>query len=126
MTSDFSDFTARLREFVQSAERAMHSETPSIANEMSFNELALELFRLQFAHNASYRRLCKARGVSPQDVTGWAQVPAAPTAAFKEFELSCLPEAERTAVFHSSGTTAQRPSRHFHNAASLAIYRASL
>ena len=59
-------------------------------------------------------------------VTRWAQISAAPTAVFKEFELSCLPEAERTAVFHSSGTTAQRPSRHFHNAASLAIYRTSL
>jgi hypothetical protein len=49
-----------------------------------------------------------------------------PTAAFKELELTGLPPAERTVVFHSSGTTAQRPSRHFHNAASLAVYEASL
>ena len=100
MTSGFSDFTARLREFVQSAERAIHPEPRGIGNETSFNEVARELFRLQFAHNAPYRRLCKARGVSPQDVTSWAQIPAAPTAAFKKFELSCLPEAERTAFFH--------------------------
>jgi len=33
---------------------------------------------------------------------------------------------ERTAVFHSSGTTVQLPSRHFHSAESLAVYEASL
>ncbi|HSH94666.1 MAG TPA: hypothetical protein VK968_11020, partial [Roseimicrobium sp.] len=31
-----------------------------------------------------------------------------------------------THVFHSSGTTLQQPSRHFHHAASLALYEASL
>ena len=49
-----------------------------------------------------------------------------PTSAFKEVELSCLPPDERTAVFHSSGTTEQKPSRHFHCAESLAVYEASL
>jgi len=38
---------------------------------------------------------------------------------------SLAPE-ERTRIFHSSGTTEQRPSRHFHNAASLALYEVSL
>jgi hypothetical protein len=41
-------------------------------------------------------------------------------------DLSCLPVEDRTAVFHSSGTTGQRPSRHYHNAASLALYETSL
>jgi hypothetical protein len=49
-----------------------------------------------------------------------------PTSAFKELEFSCLPEAARTAVFHSSGTTGQRPSRHFHCAESLAVYEEAL
>jgi len=49
-----------------------------------------------------------------------------PTAAFKELELTCLAPGERTAVFHSSGTTEQKPSRHFHNAESLAVYETSL
>jgi hypothetical protein len=40
--------------------------------------------------------------------------------------MTSLAPGERTAVFYSSGTTAQRPSRHFHNADSLAIYEASL
>jgi hypothetical protein len=40
--------------------------------------------------------------------------------------LTSLPISERTNVFFSSGTTAQRRSRHFHNADSLAVYEASL
>jgi hypothetical protein len=92
----------------------------------AFDQLALELFALQFKHNAPYRRLCEARGARPSAVAHWTTIPAAPTSAFKEFELSCLPVVERTTFFHSSGTTAQRPSRHFHNADSLALYEASL
>ena len=49
-----------------------------------------------------------------------------PTSAFKELEISCLPPTERSAVFFSSGTTEQRPSRHFHSAESLAVYEDSL
>ena len=53
-------------------------------------------------------------------------IPAVPTAAFKELELTCLGPDERTTVFHSSGTTEQRPSRHFHNTESLMVYEVSL
>jgi hypothetical protein len=138
MTSELSKFTARLREFIRLCHRehakartpttgVQHPGRPGDASvTKQFNSLALELFALQFAHNAPYRRLCEARGVSPRSVTDWMQIPAAPTAAFKEFEMTCLPVAERTAVFHSSGTTEQRPGRHFHNAESLALYEASL
>jgi hypothetical protein len=54
------------------------------------------------------------------------QIPAVPTGAFKELEFSSIPPSERTAVFHSSGTTEQRSSRHFHCTESLALYEASL
>ena len=40
--------------------------------------------------------------------------------------MSCIPAGERLEVFHSSGTTEQKPSRHFHHAESLAVYEASL
>jgi hypothetical protein len=84
------------------------------------------LFTLQFKHNPAYRVCCEARGVNPGAVNHWTQIPALPTAAFKELELTCLPVAERSRVFHSSGTTGQPSSRHFHNADSLAVYEASL
>ena len=92
----------------------------------SLRFLALELFTLQFENNAAYRKICEARGLTPKVVEHWTQIPAVPTGAFKELELSCLPPDERTAVFHSSGTTEQKPSRHFHSAESLAVYEASL
>lgn len=119
-TSEFSDFAARLREFIRV------SEGEAKPDEAEFHRLALELFGLQFEHNKPYRRFCEARAALPETVRHWSQIPAIPTSAFKEWELSCLPVEHRTRVFHSSGTTGQQPSRHFHNAESLAIYEASL
>jgi hypothetical protein len=88
--------------------------------------MALMLFTLQFEHNFAYRKLCEARKITPQAVSHWKQIPAVPTSVFKELEISCLRPDQRTQVFYSSGTTAQKPSRHFHNAESLAVYEASL
>jgi hypothetical protein len=127
-TSELSGFAARLREFVLTSEwgaRTLSGSNPS-ACEADFEALALELFALQFEHDGGYRRLCEARGALPTTVAHWREIPAAPTSAFKELDLSCLPVEDRTAVFHSSGTTGQKPSRHFHNARSLALYEASL
>ena len=115
MTSDLSTFAARLRESIR---RSFQAE--------NFGVRALELFALQFANNSGYRTICEARRITPLTVSNWSQIPAVPTSAFKELEITCLSPAERTHVFHSSGTTGQRPSRHFHNAASLAVYEASL
>jgi acyl-CoA synthetase (AMP-forming)/AMP-acid ligase II len=144
----FADFAARLREFISaSVAEAAVPNTPK-PNEgqaaaitgtsdakgrpasrglpPAFERLALVLFALQFATNPPFRRLCEARRVSPETLDDWRRIPPMPTAAFKELEVTCLAPAERLFVFHSSGTTGQRPSRHFHHAASLAIYETSL
>ena len=92
----------------------------------AFGALARSLFALQFAAVPDFQRLCVARGVTPGSLADWRDIPAMPTTAFKELELSSLAPTERTTVFHSSGTTEHRPSRHFHNAESLAVYEASL
>jgi hypothetical protein len=115
MNQQLSSFAARLRDSIVSG----------FQNE-DFDALALELFALQFKNNSAYRKICEARRLTPQVVEHWTQIPAVPTAAFKELELTSLAAKERTAVFHSSGTTEQKPSRHFHNAESLAVYEASL
>ncbi len=94
--------------------------------ENQFRSLALELFALQFDHNPAFRKLCEARQVLPETLAHWSNIPAIPAAAFKELELTSLSPGQRTRVFHSSGTTAQRPSRHFHSAESLEVYEASL
>jgi hypothetical protein len=118
MTSELSDFAARLREMI--------SNRQSATGNRQFSELAHELFALQYRYNPAYQKFCQARGATPNAVKHWKQIPAVPTAAFKELELSCLAPEERTAVFHSSGTTEQIPSRHFHSAESLMLYEASL
>lgn len=114
--NSFADFSTHLRAFI-------NRSTPG---DRKFESLALALFRLQFEAIPIYRQFCAAKGVSPETVRHWSKIPAIPTAAFKEHELSSLAPNERTHVFYSSGTTQQTPSRHFHNAESLAIYEASL
>jgi hypothetical protein len=121
----FAGFSARLREFFRRHGEVRGMESRETAG-TEFEMLALALFRLQFQHNAVYRRLCEARGRSPENVSAWSEIPAVPTAAFKELDLTSLAPDERTTVFLSSGTTAQRRSRHFHSAESLSIYEASL
>ena len=126
MNQPLSSFAARLRDSIVSG----------FQNE-DFDALAVELFALQFEHNAGYQALCRARkaipsticairGMTPSFIGRWTEIPFAPTRVFKTFDLSCISLAERTAVFHSSGTTEQIPGRHFHNALSLAVYEASL
>lgn len=95
-------------------------------SEERFNQLALELFALQFAGNAVYRKTCEASVRVPGLVRKWQDVPPVPTGAFKELELTSIPAAGRTCVFHSSGTTQHRPGRHFHCPESLALYETSL
>lgn len=92
-----------------------------------FTGLALELFKLQFGSIPVYRDFCRVQGAEPGRVSDWRKIPAVPTRAFKEWELTSLPEEDRTRVFLSSGTTARSlRSRHYHNAASLRVYEASL
>jgi hypothetical protein len=143
MTTVLSNFATRLRETILSEGQVPRGPDLKGQNGGScnsplrdFNRLALELFPLQFQHNAAYRKICEARlprrsvakagDLTPRVVEHWTQIPAVPTSAFKELDLTCLAPVERTAVFHSSGTTEQKPSRHFHNAESLALYEASL
>ena len=115
MSNELSNFAARL---------CFDPARPMPDHE--FNELALELFGLQFKYNPAYRKICDGRRCAPDKIKHWRQIPAVPAAAFKELELSSIPPHERTTVFHSSGTTEQRPSRHFHHAESLGIYETSL
>ena len=112
----FSGYIRRIGEFIAAG----------AISDSEFNRLALELFALQFEHNAPYRRLCDARDASPESIRDWTELPAMPTAAFKEFEVTSLPPDRRHTVFHSSGTTEQTPSRHYHDPESMALYVLSI
>lgn len=123
-TSIFSNHAARLRQFM--AQSLAASEPSAGVLHETFNQLALETFAIQFEHNAACQKWCKSVGASPEVVGHWADIPALPTSAFKELDVTSISLAERTRIFHSSGTTEQRPSWHFHHAESLALYDASL
>ncbi|MCI0536411.1 MAG: hypothetical protein L0Z50_14420 [Verrucomicrobiales bacterium] len=118
----FASYAAQLRALV----RDTSANTLHEPNDAAFNELAVGLFSLQFDHVPVYRRFCEARQAMPASVHHWNQIPALPVAAFKEFEISSLHPEERTTAFHSSGTTGQKPSRHFHSPDSLKLYETSL
>ncbi len=107
LSEGFSDFTARLKRFFISS---LAGPEP-VFDENEFNALALELFSLQFAGNAPYRAWCKALRVSPDAVDSWTGIPALPVAAFKEMEVTCIPEPERSHKFLSSGTSGLRRGR---------------
>jgi hypothetical protein len=125
MNQELSSFAACLGDLISNRQSATCSRFIGIGN-WQFSELALELFALQYQHNPAYQTICQARNATPKTVGDWTRIPAVPTTAFKELELSCIPPGERTAAFHSSGTTEQKPSRHFHCAESLKLYEASL
>jgi hypothetical protein len=130
----FDAFAARLRDFIGLAMGNLRSsiyqkisrQSLAVPTASAFNELALALFRLQFQYIVPYRRLCEALGIAPDKTSTWQEIPAVPTSAFKELELTSLTPEERTTVFFSSGTTGQRRSRQFHDASSLSLYETSL
>ena len=86
-----------------------------------FAAWALRVFAHQFEHNAPYRAFCTRRGVTPATVARWEDVPAAPSAAFRQVDLACGPP---EAVFSTSGTTSAG-ARGRHLVPHLALYRAS-
>jgi hypothetical protein len=118
--SDLESFAVQLQERMVPSARHRH------VVDKEFNRLALQLFTLQYEENRSYRKACVRQGISAGRPEHWTEIPAVPTAAFKELDLSCISTHERTAVFFSSGTTEQRPSRHFHSEKSLEVYERSL
>ena len=76
-------------------------------------------------HVPAYAGYCRARGVDDGEVNGWRDVPAVPTAAFKELRLLAV-GAVAEAVFRTSGTTRGPERRGEHHVADLGLYRASL
>ncbi len=121
MHAGFTRYSERLGEFIRGAE-----SLSAVDADTAFESLALDLFRLQFSAVEPYRRFCEARGLTASRVAGWRDIPHVPAVAFKEFALTSLAPGDRSRVFCSSGTTGQRPSRHFHNAASLLGYERAL
>lgn len=88
----------------------------------SFDDRAKRLFEHQYAGIEAYRAFCDRRGVTPQTVQGYLDIPAVPTDVFKHVRLLTASESVRT--FRTSGTT--QGLRGEHHFATLEHYRAAI
>ncbi|HWV57222.1 MAG TPA: hypothetical protein VNZ57_07100 [Longimicrobiales bacterium] len=94
--------------------------------EDEFNRLALRVFDYQYERNRPYAAYCDRRDRTPASVTHWSQIPAVPTAAFKEVTLVCGKPEDAEAVFRTSGTTRGPERRGRHYVLDLTLYHGSL
>src|SRR4030043_1722312 len=68
-----------------------------------FNELALQVFDLQFRYIPIYRRYCEKRNIAPEKISSWDRIPPLATDVFKVMEISMLPS-HTVPTFRLSGT----------------------
>ncbi len=93
-------------------------------SDAQFDALARRLFAHQFAGCAPYAHYCRGRGVTPDTLTGYRQIPAVPTDVFKAVDLATFPAQDAVVTFLTSGTTVGTRGRHL--LATTATYEASL
>ncbi len=98
-------------------------EILSIADETSFLNHCLAIFKIQYAANGVYRRYCEAMNVVPSEITQLHQIPFLPVSFFKSHEVKCQDTAPEY-IFYSSGT--QNSGRSKHLIFDLTLYEASL
>lgn len=88
--------------------------------EDDFDRLAVAAFRLQCRHIPAWSRFCAGRGVDPEAVTSWREVPPLPIFAFRSLPLHV---AEPREIFRSSGTTGGPEERSVHHHPFPDLYR---
>ena len=116
MSDEFGTLADELREIFAG---------PWMLADEDFEALALRVFAYQFTHNAAYGAFCRGRRVTPDTVDGWRDIPAVPTAAFKEIPIFCGDPGGARAVFRTSGTTRGGESRGRHYVKDPTLYSAS-
>jgi len=84
----------------------------TLSSRQDFEETALQIFRLQAAHNKVYQQYISLLGMSPSAVNKVEDIPFLPVRFFKSHTVTITPE-EYDMVFTSSGTTGSEPSRHY-------------
>ena len=74
-------------------------------DEARFTELARREFELQYHTVDAYREFCDRKGLSPESMERWEQIPAVPSLAFKNFIVASFPVAVAEHAYFTSGTT---------------------
>ncbi|MGP6158496.1 MAG: AMP-binding protein [Vulcanimicrobiaceae bacterium] len=89
-------------------------------DEARFDELARATFSYQLERNAPYARFANALGVdAAHPPRSWRDIPAVPSAAFKDATLATFETARAELIFHTSGTTAAQSGKHYFERATL-------
>ena len=101
----------------------MENEIFLARDEVSFNKLAIEIFRFQHEKNTVYREFSNLSGVRPESVNTVDRIPFLPIELFRTQQVLSSDE-PRELVFESSGTTAMQRSHHY--VVSTGLYRTSL
>lgn len=83
-----------------------------ISDEAEIDRLFVELARLQLATNTPYREYARYGGGAAA-IEQWRDIPAIPASAFKDAVLASFPPECATAIFWTSGTTADRRGKHY-------------
>lgn len=91
----------------------------------AFEQIALDVFRYQYAYNEVYQSYVLALGKNEEEVRQLKDIPFLPISFFKNKEVvtHCSPQVAEV-VFTSSGTTGQQVSKHF--VKDLEIYNSSM
>lgn len=90
-----------------------------------FDRLALDVARLQLTYNLPYRRFAKSRGLNPDKLQHWRELPPVPTDVFKVVDLTSFPLGQAVRTFRTSGTT-RGQARGRHHFATLELYDAAI
>lgn len=94
----------------------------SISSEQDFNEVALEIFRFQYANNSVYRKFSDLLKIDPKHVDKIESIPFLPIDLFKSHTILSSEEKIKK-TFTSSGTTGTKTSKH--HVTDLSIYEQS-
>ncbi|MDA8234395.1 MAG: acyl-protein synthetase [Clostridia bacterium] len=70
-----------------------------------FNRLALKEFRIQYESIKPLREYCQVRGISPETVKTWEEIPALTSQVFKDNVIATFPLHETELVTMTSGTS---------------------
>ncbi len=89
-----------------------------------FGSLAIKIFEYQYEKNLNYRKFCSLQGKKPGYLEHWKDIPAIPTAGFKELALTSFPLKNAIKTFKTSGTTQAGRGVHFFD--TLRLYESSI
>lgn len=92
--------------------------------ELSFEDLALEVFTFQYENNSVYRKFCDLLNRAPGNVDTLEDVPFLPVEFFKDRMVLSMEFNETMTCFTSSGTTGSQVSKHY--VPDLSLYDLSL